>query len=233
MTESTKREELLSNREPIRDYWRIRLEKVKQALEKNNFGAFLVESGDEAKRLVMEDILPGTGAKSVAWGGTMTMEEIGLGEALRQRKDLAQIDPMAQGLVPDMDHLRKAFTADLFFSGTNAVTGAGQLVNLDMLGNRISAITFGPTHVVILVGRNKIVRDLEGAMERIRTYVSPAHVRRINALMGFEMENPCVKSASCQNCRSPMRICNAWSIIEKSYPQGRIKVVLINEDLGV
>jgi hypothetical protein len=87
--------------------------------------------------------------------------------------------------------LRKAFTADVFFSGTNAVTGAGQLVNLDMLGNRISA------------------------------------------LLEFELDNPCVKTASCQNCKSPMRICNAWSIIEKSYPQGRIRVVLINEDLGV
>ena len=161
------------------------------------------------------------------------MEEIGLGEALRQRTDLTQIDPMAQGLTPDMDFLRKAFAADLFFSGTNAVTEAGQLVNLDMLGNRVAAITFGPTHVVILVGRNKIVPDLEAAFDRIRNYVSPAHIRRINAMLGFEMENPCVKTASCQNCKSPMRICNAWSIIEKSYPQGRIRVVLINEDLGV
>ena len=233
MTESTDRQKLLSDRTPIEGYWQIRLERVKKTLEKNNFEVFLVDSGSEAKRVVMEDILPGTGAKSVAWGGTMTMEEVGLGEALRQRTDLTQIDPMAQGLTPDMDHLRKAFTADLFFSGTNAVTETGQLVNLDMLGNRVAAITFGPTHVVILVGRNKIVPDLEAAFDRIRNYVSPAHIRRINAMLGFEMENPCVKTASCQNCKSPMRICNAWSIIEKSYPQGRIRVVLINEDLGV
>jgi len=233
MTETTSRQELLSNREPIAEYWRTRLERVKKALEKNNFEVFLVDSGSEATRLVMEEILPATGAKSIAWGGTMTMEEIGLGEALRGRTDLTQVDPMAQGPMPDMDHLRKAFSADLFFSGTNAVTGAGQLVNLDMLGNRIAAITFGPTHVVILVGRNKIVPDLEAAFDRIRNYVSPAHLRRISTLMGFEMENPCMKTASCQNCKSPMRICNAWSIIEKSCPQGRIRVILINEDLGV
>ena len=233
MTEPTNREKLLSNREPIRGYWQIRLDRISKALEKNNFEVFLADSGSEAKRLVMEDILPRTGARSIAWGGTMTMEEIGLGDALRQRTDLTQFDPMAQGLTPDMDHLRKAFTSDLFFSGTNALTEAGQLVNLDMLGNRVSAITFGPSHVVILAGRNKIVPDLEAAFERIRNYVSPAHVRRINALLGFEMDNPCVKTASCHNCKSPMRICNAWSIIEKSYPQGRIRVVLINEDLGV
>lgn len=233
MAEPTSREKRLSDREPIREYWQIRMERVRKALEKNNFEVFLVDSGPEAKRLVMEEILPGTAAKTVAWGGTMTMEEIGLGEALRKRTDLTQIDPMARGMPAGMDHLRKAFSADLFLSGTNALTETGQLVNLDMLGNRISAITFGPTHVVILVGRNKIVRDLEAAFERIRNYVSPAHVRRVNALLGFEMENPCVKTASCHNCKSPMRICNAWSIIEKSYPQGRIKVVLINEDLGV
>ena len=218
---------------PVENYWRLHLQALGEALEKNNFEVFLADSGSEAKRLVMEDILPRTGARSIAWGGTMTMEEIGLGDALRQRTDLTQFDPMAQGLTPDMDHLRKAFTSDLFFSGTNALTEAGQLVNLDMLGNRVSAITFGPSHVVILAGRNKIVPDLEAAFERIRNYVSPAHVRRINALLGFEMDNPCVKTASCHNCKSPMRICNAWSIIEKSYPQGRIRVVLINEDLGV
>ena len=106
MTESTDRQKLLSDRTPIEGYWQIRLERVKKTLEKNNFEVFLVDSGSEAKRVVMEDILPGTGAKSVAWGGTMTMEEVGLGEALRQRTDLTQIDPMAQGLTPDMDHLR-------------------------------------------------------------------------------------------------------------------------------
>ena len=233
MTETVNRQELLSDRKPISGYWQIRLERLKKTLEKNNFEVFLVDSGSEATRLMMEEILPATGARSIAWGGTMTMEEIGLGEALRGRTDLTKIDPMAKGLAADVDHLRKALTVDLFFSGTNAVTEAGQLVNLDMLGNRVSAITFGPAHVIILVGRNKIVRDLEAAFDRIRNYVSPAHIRRINALLGFDMENPCVKTASCQNCKCPMRICNAWSIIEKAYPQGRIRVVLINEDLGV
>ena len=233
MTERMNREKMLTNREPIQQYWQIRLERVKNTLEKNNFEVFVVDSASEAKRVVMEDILPGTGAKSIAWGGTMTMEEIGLGEALRQKADLTRVDPMEQGLAPSVEHLRQSLSVDLFFSGTNAVTEAGQLVNLDMLGNRVGAITFGPTHVVILVGRNKIVSDLEAAMQRIRNYVSPAHVRRINTLLGFEMENPCVKTGTCHNCKSPMRICNAWGIIEKSYPKGRIKVVLINQDLGV
>ena len=233
MTEGTNMEKMLTNREPIQAFWQIRLERVKNALEKNNFKVFVADSASEAKRLVLEDILPATGAKSISWGGTMTMEEIGLGEALRKQTALTKIDPQEQGSPAGVDRLRESLGVDVFVSGTNAVTETGQLVNLDMLGNRISAITFGPTHVIILAGRNKIVSNLEAAMERIRNYVSPAHVRRVSALLGFEMENPCVKTASCHNCKSPMRICNAWSIIEKSYPQERIKVVLVNEDLGV
>ena len=233
MTESASREALLTNREPIQAYWKIRLERLRSRLEKNHFEAYVADSAAEAKRLVLENILPDTGARSVSWGGTMTMEEVGLGEALRKKANLTRIDPMEQGPAPNVEHLRKSLTVDLYFSGTNAVTEAGQLVNLDMLGNRIGAITFGPTHVVILVGRNKVVSGLEAAMDRIRNYVSPAHVKRVSELLGFDMETPCMKTASCHNCSSPMRICNAWSIIEKSYPQGRIKVILVNEDLGV
>jgi len=228
--------ETFTNREPIQQYWQIQLERVKKTFEKNNFEAFVADSASDAKRLVMEDILPSTGAKSIAWGGTMTMEEIGLGEALRQKTDLTIIDLLAQGASPDerMKLMRQTLTVDLYLSGTNAVTEAGQLVNLDMFGNRVSAITFGPTNVVILVGRNKIVSDLEAAMDRVKKYVAPAHIRRIVALgLGAEWENPCIKTASCHNCKSPTRICNAWGIIEKSFPAGRIKVVLINEDLGV
>ena len=195
---------------------------------------FVVDSGQEAKRLVIEDILPGSGAKSIAWGGTMTMEDIGLGDMLRRKSDVTKIDPMdKQGAPQSVEHLRKSLSVDLFIAGTNAVTETGHLVNLDMLGNRVGAITFGPTHVVLLVGRNKIVPDLESAMARIRNYVAPAHVRRLSALFGYEMELPCMKTGFCQDCKSPMRICNAWGIIEKSYPKGRIKVILINEELGL
>ncbi|MFA4915820.1 MAG: lactate utilization protein [Syntrophales bacterium] len=225
---------MFTSREPIKQFWRVRLERVRKALEKNNFETFLVDSALDAKRLVMEEILPKVGAENISWGGSMTMEEIGLGEALRQQEDITLLDPIKEGI--SLGDLRKgmllSLSADVFFSGTNAVTEAGQLVNLDMYGNRVAAITFGPKHVVILAGRNKIVHDLEAATDRIRNYVAPAHVRRMNAL-GMGYNNPCMESSVCQNCKSPTRLCNAWGIIEKSYPQGRIKVVLINEDIGL
>ena len=117
---------------------------------------------------------------------------------------------------------RKGLLADLFITGTNAVTEEGQLVNLDMVGNRVGAITFGPRHVVLLIGRNKVVADLDAAWERIKDYAAPANAMRL------DMKTPCVKTGRCEECRSPYRICNSWTVTEKSFPKGRIKVVLIN-----
>jgi hypothetical protein len=95
-----------------------------------------------------------------------------------------------------------------------------------MYGNRIGGITFGPRHVVILIGRNKLVPDLEEAFFRIKNYVAPVNAMRL------DKKTPCVKTSFCEECKSPDRICNTWTITEKSYPKGRVKVVLINEELG-
>ena len=165
------------------------------------------------------------------WGGAVTVTELTSRERDAWEQSVMEMDLETEEVTSKADNAR----AKLILRTVIDEEGNRMFrdTDLDMLGNRIAAITFGPTHVVILVGRNKIVPDLEAAFDRIRNYVSPAHLRRISTLMGFELENPCMKTASCQNCKSPMRICNAWSIIEKSYPQGRIRVVLINEDLGV
>jgi len=116
---------------------------------------------------------------------------------------------------------------DLFITGTNAVTRSGELVNLDMIGNRVSGITFGPRNVVVMVGRNKVVEDLEAAIERIKDYAAPVNAMRLNK------KTPCAKTGVCEECKSPERICNSWTITQKSFPKGRIKVVLINENLGL
>ncbi len=121
---------------------------------------------------------------------------------------------------------RQALLVDLFITGTNAVTETGTLVNLDMYGNRIAAITFGPKNVVILVGRNKIVADVDEAMFRIKNYAAPINSMRL------DKKTPCAKTSYCDECNSPDRICNTWTITEKSFPKGRVKVVLINEDMG-
>jgi L-lactate utilization protein LutB len=214
---------------PIDHYWRTRLENLKKALEDNHFEVFLAENAAAAKSIVLEQILPQTGAKSVAWGGSMTFTATGLYDALKNSPDLEVLDTFDRNISPEenLERRRQALLVDLFITGSNAVTESGQLVNLDMIGNRVAAITFGPRHVIVLVGRNKIVTDLEDAMFRIKNYAAPTNAMRL------DKNTPCAKTSFCEECKSPDRICNVWTMTEKSFPKGRVKVVLINEDLGL
>lgn len=214
--------------DPIEHYWKIRLEELKIQLEKNNFEVFLAATAEKAGELVMQRLLPESGAKTVAYGGSMTMKAAGLHDALSTLEGVEVLRPDAPNLSNEekIELRRKGLLADFYVSGTNAVTEDGHLVNLDMIGNRVAAITFGPKQVVILVGRNKIVPDLNAAMYRIKEYAAPVNSMRL------DFATPCIKTSHCEDCKSPQRICNSWAITEKSFPKGRIKIVLINEELG-
>ena len=215
--------------DPIKNYWKIRLSDLKEVLESNNFEVHIAENVGQAKTVLEEEIIPKTGARTISWGGSLTFINSGMYQALKNRTDLEVLDAYDKTLSDEakMDLRRRALLADLFITGTNAVTRAGQLVNLDMIGNRIGGLTFGPAHVVILVGRNKIVPDLDEAMLRIKNYVAPTNAMRL------DKKTPCVKTSYCEECKSEDRICNSWTITEKSFPKGRIKIILINEDLGL
>jgi L-lactate utilization protein LutB len=214
---------------PVENYWQKRLNEVKKALEDNNFEVFVADNAADASKIVQEEILPNTGAKTVSWGGSMTFMATGLYNSIKDNPNLEILDTFNKSLSGEetIELRRRSLLVDLFITGTNAITEMGQLVNLDMTGNRIGGIIFGPKHVVILVGRNKIVSDLEDAMYRIKNYVAPTNSMRL------DKKTPCVKTSHCEECKSPDRICNTWTITEKSYPKGRVKVVLINEDLGL
>lgn len=214
---------------PIERYWKIRLEKCRKALEANHFRVFVADDSAHARNIVLEDILPKADARLVSWGDSMTMQSTGILDALRGRPELEIIVTFDKDLPREetLERRRQALLSDLFFTGSNAVTEKGQLVNLDMIGNRVAGITFGPKHVVIFVGRNKIVPDVEEAVHRIKNYTAPANIIR------HDYKTPCAKTASCVDCKSPQRICNVWTITEKSWPEGRIKVILINKDLGL
>lgn len=213
---------------PIDNYWKARLADLKNALEANNFEVFVANNTNEAKNIVLEKIIPKTAAKSVSWGGSLTFIATKLYDALKKSSDLKVLDTFDKNLSPEegLERRRQSLLVDLFITGSNAVTETGQLVNLDMFGNRIAAITFGPKNVVILLGRNKIVPDLDVAMFRIKNYAAPVNTMRL------DKKTPCVKTSYCEECKSPDRICNTWTITEKSFPKGRVKVILINDDLG-
>ncbi len=214
---------------PVQQYWNIRLRSVKEALEENNFEVFIADDSAHAKEIFLKEIYPGLNVKSVSWGGSMTFIATGLYDHFKNDPNLEVLDAYDRS-IPRKQMLeirRKSLLVDLFFTGTNAITEAGQLINLDMIGNRVGAITFGPKNVIVFAGRNKIVGDIEDGMNRIKEFVAPANAMRL------DMKTPCVKTSYCEECKSPQRICNTWTITEKSFPKGRIKVILINQDLGL
>ena len=214
---------------PKDNYWTKRLADLKTALESNNFEVFLADDKDGAYKVVLDEIIPPLKAKTISWGGSMTFIDTGLYEQLKQNSNFEVLDSFDKNMSPEdmLERRRHSLLVDLFITGTNAITETGQLVNLVMIGNRIGALTFGPKWVIILVGRNKITADLDEAMFRVKNYVAPINSMRL------DKKTPCVKTSYCEECKSPDRICNTWTITEKAFPKGRVKVVLINEDMGI
>ncbi len=211
-------------------YWRNRVGKCKIALEKNNFEVFLAETPADANRVILNEILPGISYSSVSWGDSMTLQATKVLDKIAEKDGIQLIRTFEPGIPRKeiIERRRQALLVDLFFTGSNALTESGKLVNLDMVGNRVAGITFGPRHVIITVGRNKIVSEVEEAVHRIKNYAAP-----LNAIRHPAFKTPCMKTSYCSDCSSPDRICNTWVITEKSYPKGRIKVVIINQDLGL
>jgi len=111
-------------------------------------------------------------------------------------------------------------------SSTNALTMDGKLVNLDATGNRVAGMCFGPEKVIVVAGLNKVTPDLDSALARVKHHSAPINAIRAN------MPTPCVETGICQDCKSPQRICNMWSVIEGHIIQNRIHVKLVGEDLG-
>lgn len=213
----------------VTDYWRLRLETLRDRLEKNNFQVTIVPSAAEAADYILNKLVPEIMPSSIAYGGSMTLASTGILDRLTAFEGIKLIPLKAPGISVEeqMELKRQSLLVDLYLTGTNAVIEDGWLVNLDRVGNRVGALTFGPKKVTVVVGRNKIVPDLDSAMYRIKNYAAPANAMRLNC------KTPCVKTSECADCKSPGRICNTWTITEKSFPKGRVTVILVNDDLGL
>jgi hypothetical protein len=216
--------------DPIDTYWQLRLERCRQALKKNNFEVFMAADTQSAGAIFLNDILPGIEVKTAAWGDSMTMLATGVLDAVRSDPGIQLIDPFDPQASPEerLERRRQALLTDLFFTGSNAVTETGLLVNLDMVGNRVAGITFGPRHVVLFIGRNKIVPTLDDAMQRIKNYAAPA-----NAIRHPGLKTPCVKTAACTDCKARTASATPGASRKNAFPKGRIKIILINQDLGL
>jgi hypothetical protein len=205
-------------------YHQARIKAVMAALEKRNAEALSVPDGKAATDKVLKMIPEGA---TVGLGGSLTVQQIGLLDALRSGK-YNLYDQYAKGLSPEksLQMRRKGLLADFFVTGSNAVTLDGRLVNLDGAGNRVAAITFGPQRVIVVVGRNKIVGDVDQALDRIWNRAAPLNAGRLNR------KTPCTRTGQCEDCSSPERICNHLVITERQAAPGRLTVIFVEEDLG-
>jgi hypothetical protein len=221
-------------KEVLDKYWMLKLNECRRALVKNNFVAYVTETSDEAKWLVLNEIIPKSGAKKFGYGGSLTVERLEILDSIRKNPEYEVVETFAHPTAnreERMEIARHALIVDFFITGTNAITEAGILVNLDMWGNRVGAMAYGPKNVLVMTGRNKLVISLKEAMDRIKNYAAPANAIRHD--MKHPRKTPCVATGICAECNGEWRICNTWVINEKSFPKGRIIVVLINEDLGL
>jgi len=216
------------------------------SLKRVSIDGVFVWSKEEALAKALELIPPGA---SVGRGDSVTLAQIGLMERLRKDKSREIIDPFERDesgryAVPGPGHMalmRKAATADVFLTGVNAITMDGKLVNVDSIGNRVVGLIFGPKKVIVVAGANKIVKNVDEALERLRR-VSPLNVRRHYVKHAFESleELPCLKTGVCVDCRRPDSICNYVVIVQgQQAPKGaadylpRIHVIIVGEDLGI
>ena len=160
--------------------------------------------------------------------GSTSMVEIGLWEDIKALPNVKVIDPYLPELSPEegINQRRLGLSADIMIASTNAITLDGTLVNLDGMGNRVAAMAFGPKKVILIAGMNKVVPDLESALKRVKHHASPLN----NIRYGFP--NPCVETGLCNDCHTPTRICNMWSIIEGQMVKDRIHVKLVGESMG-
>ena len=194
--------------------------KVIKGLESRNMTGYYAKNREEALKKALEIIPEGS---SISMGGAMSAHEIGLVDVLKSDKynfiDRAKYEDPREGLLA-------GYGADFFISSANAMTEDGIIVNIDGNANRVSAIAQGPKKVLFIVGMNKICDDIDGAMKRARNVAAPINAQR------FGLSTPCSKTGSCFNCKSPDTICCQFLITRFSRHEGRIHVILVNDNLG-
>ena len=198
---------------------------VAEALNKKYFEAYYYSSKEAALAKALELIQP---SETVSYGGSLSLNELYIKEALRQRgntlfdRDLAA-DAEEKAMI---EH--QALSADWFLMSSNAISEDGQLVNIDGTGNRAAALIYGPKNVLIIAGMNNIVKSREEAYQRARNAAAPYNIMRFPGL-----KTPCALTGACGDCNSADCICNQIVITRRCNPPRRIKVLLVGEDLGL
>lgn len=200
------------------------IETLLKNLKRNRMEGFFIQDKQELSYLLPTLVPAGS---TVGVGGSVTLDETGILDFLRGG-DYTFYDRYADGLTPEdiRQVFLKSFGADVYLTSTNAITMDGKLFNIDGNGNRVAAMIYGPRRVIVIAGKNKIVPDVDTAIQRARQTAAPLNTKRLNRA------TPCVELGKCIDCKSEERICNEFVLISGQYDPDRIKVIIINEDLG-
>ena len=198
-------------------------QKLIKNLERRNFEAHYCATALEATEMILERIPKGS---SITWGGSITIRDMGLTKKLKASSyRIIDRDEVSTPEEKTNCYLQ-AFSCDYYLSSVNALSEDGIIVNIDGNGNRVAAITWGPKHVVFVVGINKICKDVSSALDRARSTASPINAAR------FNIDTPCQKDGVCHNCTSADSICNYIHFLRNSHPAKRHIVFIVGESLG-
>lgn len=204
-------------------YYSKRGEVLVKNLKKRHFEAVYCDTKEEALQQALSWIPEGS---TVGWGGATSAQQIGLMAALNAG-NYQTLDRDTCKTAEERDQMAKAcLTANVFVTGANALSLDGQMVNIDGTGNRVAATAFGPDSVVVIAGMNKVTDDLDSAITRARTVAAPINQQR------FGLNNPCTVTGTCADCKSETCICNHIVVTRHCRPVGRIKFILVGEELG-
>ena len=192
-------------------------------LPKRNMEGWFCETRQEAVAKALELMPEGS---VISWGGSMSISECGLMDAVRERNYTLVDRALAVTPQEKRESFARTVMADYYLMSTNAITMNGELVNIDGFGNRVACLCSGPEHVIIIAGMNKVVNSVEAGIERIRTKAAPPNTTRLNK------DTPCARTGVCGDCFSPDCICSQTVVTRRSGIPGRIQIILVNEDLG-
>lgn len=206
-----------------KEYYKNLSNTVLKGFEKRHIEGYYCETAEDAKKLALSLVPENT---SASFGGSVTLEETGILDALRNRKDVTLYD-RSTGKNPEevKKIMHDALSCDYYFMSSNAITQDGELVNIDGNGNRVAALIYGPENVIVVAGMNKICKNAEEGISRVRNVASPQNCIRLNK------NNPCAINGACGNCLADT-ICDQIVITRASRVPNRIKVILVGEELG-
>ena len=204
--------------------WEKLAETCIKNLKKHDFDAHFVSTPEQARALIIDMV---SGYDTFGFGGSDTTRSLGVLEELKaQGKTIYDHWVKSQGPEENMDLRLQMGRCDCFFTSANAISAEGEVINVDGVGNRTSAMAFGPKKVVIVAGMNKVTHDLESALRRVREVAGPMRAK------SFGVETPCAETGVCSDCDSPQRICRITTILHRRPMLTDITVILVNEALG-